>query len=73
MKYQNLINSEDLGQIIDLQQKIVTSRFSHDELLQFICQETMNLTHAAGAVVELLEAETWFTEQSQAFWKALKD
>ena len=49
--------SIDLAEIIDLQQQVVTSTSSLDELMKLICVKTQNLTRAIGAVVEIAEGE----------------
>lgn len=51
------IQQEDLASIVKLQQEVVTSDLSLDQLMDLICQRTMSLTHSAGAVVEMAESE----------------
>jgi PAS domain S-box-containing protein len=55
MTYQTQI--KDLSKIIELQQVVATSRLPLYELMTLVCQKTQELTDAAGAVVELVEAK----------------
>lgn len=51
----SLKDIEDLKSIISLQQEVSTLNLDLTALMKLICQRTQELTHASGAVVELVE------------------
>ena len=52
-----IVTVEDLSLIIRTQQEIATSGLDLQELMTLVCQRAGELTHAAGAVVELAEGD----------------